>query len=199
MAVIRRRADRSGNESIATLHKKQIIAIKRQTAVLSSLLKKHAVRQVLYSGTMTCQSGAVPVAVIPVRPRRNRKLDSVLAGPTPYAVLYVGGKLKLLNKRGTLTKGSYLLVFSRGRRAWETQILRPSGEAAATILTTEMAFQKSPKGKNEVEKAKQILRKRGIDINLVDIEVEFNGSTQVSVSFLIFSFILFEDPPLPYL
>jgi hypothetical protein len=184
--------------AIARLHEKQIIAIRKAIVPLQKLLNRNSVKQVLYSGTMMSQSGAIPVAVIPLR-RRRQTLDALLAGPTPYAVLFVGGEVALLRNRVTLTSGAYLLVFGRGRSAWETRILDPRGETITTLSTKEAAFEIARRGEDPKKKAKKLLQKMGIDITLVDIKVEFNGSTKVSVSFLIFDWDLFEDPPLPYL
>jgi hypothetical protein len=185
--------------AIAQHHAQQIIGIRRAIAPIEDLLDRNGVKELLYSGTMMSQSGATPVAVIPVRLRSRANLDRLLAGPTPYAVLFVGGKLKLLQDDATIMGGAYLLVFGNRGNSWETRLVDANADIVATLSTERVAFQALRRGEDPREKAKKILKGMDIDLKLVDITIEFNGSTKVSVSFLLWDWDLFEDPPLPYL
>ena len=82
---------------------------------------------------------------------------------------------------------------------WDTHIQNEKGESVVTLNTREVAFMKSDKDQDLVEKAEELVKKLGIDIKIVDIEIEFNGSTEIFVSFLWWRWSIFEDSPLPYL
>jgi hypothetical protein len=185
--------------AIAQHHARQIIGIRQSIAPIRQLLTRNGVKELLYSGMMMSQSGATPVAVIPVRLKGRAKLDRLLDGPMPYAVLFVGGSVALLQSGTTIAAGAYLLIFGSKGRSWETRIVDANADTVATLSTNRCAFQALRRGEDPREKAKKILKGMDIDIKLVDITIEYNGSTAVSVSFLIWDWELFEDPPLPYL
>ena len=184
---------------IAGLHAQEIKIFRERALSLGKVMQQNGVKEVLWSAVMTAQSGATPVAIAPVRLQQKQTVDMLLNSPTPYAVLYVSAPLSLLQTRKPLPEGAYLLVFARHGAEWRTSILDAQGEKAADLSTREVAFQTVNFTKEDpVQKAKRLLKQRGIDIKIVDIEVEFNGSTEVFVSFLIWRWSLFEDPPLPY-
>ena len=186
------------NVDLAKIHAQQVAAFREDTAALGPLLERNGVREVLFSGTLTTQSGGAPVMFAPVRLAKRLNAKQIISGPVPYAVMGAGGDLDLVRKKGAmLPAGAYLLVFAENKAGWDTRIVDASGDTAATVATRQVAFQRGKKD-DLIEKARELIRREGIDLRIVDIEIEFNGSTEVFVSFLFWRWSLFKDPPLPY-
>ena len=185
----------------ADFHKEQIISFRKNVQPLEAILQKHQVKEVLFSGTMTIQSAAIPVYIAPVRVAEKPDVEKFFQGPTPYAVLYASSDITLLENNVSLKKGSYMLAFEEAETSWNTKLIDAAGRTAA-VLTTSNFSGINASIDDEFDRlrrrAREEAERRGFDLLIVDIEIEFGPGTEFFVSFLWWKWSLFEDPPLPY-
>jgi hypothetical protein len=180
-------------ESVARLHGEQIELFRKEAEKLGRLFEDAPEAEILFGGTMVVHSGRAVAMIAPLRylPPRTLVEEGGLVG-----VLWLtpGSRDSRLERK--LRAGIYALQFVPvGREGAKLNFVGPNGRVAHSVPGILMLA----RGKGGLwDEIKKLLKKFGLDINVVDVEILFPGGktlpSEVRVSVLFFSFHLFDDP-----